>query len=149
MILKKEFFNQFNTGQNQYTYFIIAIDASGIGFALNKLDDKVLSYPLIFFLLALASFAFSFFSGIRFHQLKNESYSLEYKNLEILEKNFPGIMDNEDLIKKEIDSLTAKSEIIQIKMFRTYNFLNVFMALGICFFVVYELFLLLSRSNSF
>lgn len=148
MISKKEFFNQFNSGQNQYTYFILAIDASGIAFALNKIDEKVFAWSLVMFAIAILCWAISFFSGLRFQQLKNEYYLLEFKNMDMRESDHPETMGRPNLIDIEEAKLNEQAKVLQKKMHVMYNLLNYLMLLGIIFFVVYEVWEMIIRSTS-
>jgi hypothetical protein len=148
MISKQEFFNQFNSGQNQYTYFIMAIDASGIGFAISKVDQKNFACPLILFSLAIISWAISFFAGIRFQQLKNENLLIEYKNLDIREGDFPGINSDKTLIEQESAKLKSQAESAQKKMHIMYNLLNYFMILGMILFIIYQIWEMMIRTEN-
>ena len=138
MISKQEFFNQFNSGQNQYTYFIMAVVASGIAFALNKIDEKVFAWPLILFSQAIICWTISFFSGIRFQQLKNENLLIEYKNMDIKENDLHGMEGVEALIEESAE-LKLQAEKAQNKMHKMYNLLNYFMILGMVLFIAYEI----------
>lgn len=148
MISKQEFFNQFNSGQNQYTYFIMAIDASGIAFAISRIDEKVFSCPLVLFSLSVICWAISFFAGIRFQQLKNENLLLEYKNMDIREEDFPGIAGDISLIEQESAKLKSKAEKAQNKMHLMYNLLNIFMVFGMILFVGYQIWEMAIRSKT-
>lgn len=147
MIPKQEFFNQFNAGQNQYTYFIMAIDASGIAFAISKIDEKVFAWPLILFSFAIICWVISFFSGIRYQQLKNETLLLEYNNMDIRENDFPGIEGDKTVIEEESAKLKMQAEKAQNKMHTKYNLLNYFMILGMLLFVAYEIWEMAIRSH--
>ena len=148
MISKQEFINQVHSGQNQYTYFIMAIDASGIAFALSKLDSKVFTLQMILFFCAIISWGLSFFSGIRFQQLKNEALQIEYYNMDMREEDYPEIWGDKTLIKIKETELIGMIRIIQSKMHRGYVFLNNFMILGIIFFAGYEIWEMIIRSIS-
>lgn len=139
MISKNEFFNQFNSGQMQYTYFIMAIDASGIALALNKIDEKVFTWSMILFALGIVCWAISFFSGIRFQQLRNEYHLLEFKNMDIRESDYPGINGDKILIDAENAKITVKANRIQKSLHVMYNLLNYFMIGGMIFFCLYEI----------
>lgn len=147
MISKQEFFTQFNSGQNQYTYFIMAIDASGIAFALSKIDEKLFTWSLIPFFLAILAWAVSFFSGLRFQQLKNENLLLEYKNMDVRKGDFPGIGDDKALIDAESAKLVSHAEKIQVKIHLMYNLLNYFMILGMIFFITYQIWEMAYKSH--
>jgi hypothetical protein len=146
MISKEEFFNQFNSGQNQYTYFIMAIDASGIAFAISRIDEKVFSWPLILFSLSVIFWAISFFAGIRFQQLKNENLLLEYKNMDIREEDFPGIAGDKVIIEQESAKLKLQAEKAQNRMHLMYNLLNYFMILGMISFIAYQIWEMIIRT---
>ena len=148
MISKQELFNQFNSGRNQYTYFIMAIDASGIGFALAKVDEKVFTWPLSIFLFAIISWAVSFFAGIRFQQQKNKILLLEYKNMDTREVDYPGIMGDQLLIEAASTKIKVQAGEAQKKIYLSYNLLNLFMILGIIFYVAYQIWEMAIRSNS-
>jgi len=126
----------------------MAIDASGIGFALAKVDEKVFTWPLSIFLFAIISWAVSFFAGIRFQQQKNKILLLEYKNMDTREVDYPGIMGDQLLIEAASTKIKVQAGEAQKKIYLSYNLLNLFMILGIIFYVAYQIWEMAIRSNS-
>ena len=60
-----ELFKQHREFQNKYAYFLLAIAASAIAFAIQKSDDALLQWPMLPLGLAVLSFGISFYKGIR------------------------------------------------------------------------------------
>jgi hypothetical protein len=61
----KELWLQHRAGQDKYTYFLLAVTASAIAFAVQKTDEITLSYSLIPVGLAVLSWGGSFYCGCK------------------------------------------------------------------------------------
>ena len=73
---------QLSDAQSKYTYFLLAIAASAIAFAIQRTTGRNLTWGMIPLGLAVICWAFSFFSGCR-----NRAYfsSTLYANLALLQ----------------------------------------------------------------
>lgn len=147
MISKEEFFKLFQVGQNQYTYFIMAIDASGIGFVLNKIDDKAFSYSIILACLAIISWGISFYCGTRFQQIKNKRLKLEYDNMDMREPDYPGIEGDQKIIREKAVEYENIALSDQCKADTMYSCINIFVCVGIVFLICYEIWEMVVRST--
>src|SRR5690242_5004679 len=89
---RSEFFGEFNAAQNQYTYFIIGLDAAAIAYAIGKTDQRTFEWVLLPLGLAILAWGLSLYAGIRFQQLKKAGLVLEINALDAEED----IIDNEE-----------------------------------------------------
>jgi uncharacterized membrane protein len=131
---RSSFFEEFNTLQNQYTYFIMAIDASAIAYSVQKIDQRVFAWSLLPLGLALIFWGISFFSGLRFNQCKKEISVLELENLDLIDEE-----KETSALNSKKDKLLNQAKQIQTKMYRYYNFMNYGLMGGIILFVVWTL----------
>ena len=60
-----EFYKQHRVGQDKYTYFLLAIVAAAIGFAVQKTEGLCFSWWLLPVALAVVSWGVSFFFGCK------------------------------------------------------------------------------------
>ena len=59
-----ELFRQHRDFNNRFIYFLLAVAASGVAFAIQKSENAALEWPLIPLGLAVVSFGLSFYFGI-------------------------------------------------------------------------------------
>lgn len=98
---------QHQTGQDKYTYFLLAITASAIAFSIQKTDTLKITYSLIPLGLAVLIWGMSFYFGVRsilyiqscIHanyalvRLKNNLYPEQPQSPELLNAAIEGIKD--------------------------------------------------------
>ena len=61
----KELYGHHREFQNKYVYFLLAVAASGVAFAIQKSEGATAQWPLVPLALAVLCFGFSFFFGLR------------------------------------------------------------------------------------
>jgi hypothetical protein len=60
-----EIHRQHRTGQDKYTYFLLAVTASAVAFAIQKTDDVIITYSLLPLGVAIIFWGFSFYFGVK------------------------------------------------------------------------------------
>ncbi len=87
--VKAELQKQFRQQQEKYVYYIIALAVSGIGFSVYQTSSQALKWSQIPLAIAIASWGFSIFCGLKFikYVLSTTYANLDY--LEILDGQHP------------------------------------------------------------
>lgn len=77
----KELHQQLNTTVHKYTYFLLAVSAAAVAYAIKLTTGSILSYSMLPLGLAILNWGLSFYSGCR--QL-NYVHSYIFTNFELL-----------------------------------------------------------------
>ena len=138
--LQKEALNQLRESNQKFSYYIIALCVSCIGFAIYQTKDEIIDYPKIAILIAVLSWGVSIFLGLNF--MKNQQYGLylSYMIYENQRNNFKVSKDNPQKIKlvddnfKDELSNTSKTSKKQYK-YQLYTFF-----IGVLFYIIWHIF---------
>jgi len=84
-VTRSDFYQEFNTSQNQFLYFLIGLNVAGIGFILSKLDHRTLAWSLLPGGVAVVCWALSAWLGICFIQDKKAGILREIQHMDSLE----------------------------------------------------------------
>jgi hypothetical protein len=76
---------QHRTGQDKYTYFLLAVTASAVAFAVQKTDDSKITYSLLPLGAAVLLWGLSFYFGVK-HLLRVQTSIFANYNLLQLQK---------------------------------------------------------------
>lgn len=105
--LRREFFQE----QSKYTYYVVALCVTAIGFSTYKTFGMSLKWTQIFLALAVAFWGLSIYCGLQFIRYKISTMFLNIKYLEVLDGKVEGVrinlsdaMDIADKLKDEIKS---------------------------------------------
>ncbi|MBW7998051.1 MAG: hypothetical protein FVQ81_16080 [Candidatus Glassbacteria bacterium] len=116
-----EFHKMHRAGQDKYTYFILAVTASAVAFAVQKTEDLSITYYMIPLGTAVISWGFSFYFGIRNLYLVQTCLTGNYSLLQLQQdENIEQTQKTElsDKIKAAIGLNAGKAHFFGVWQFR-------------------------------
>lgn len=129
MDLNKDFLERLLNGQEKYTYYLLSVSASCIGFSLFQTREAKLSLYEIPLGLSVLTWGFSFFCGC-----KRLLLGMNY-----LENHFEAIFDG--ILGNEIEKKQRHEKSLQIgiKSRRYFKYQLTLIILGAAFYVVWHI----------
>jgi hypothetical protein len=115
--------------QVKFNYYVLAIDAAGLGFAVNYNKDAHYSWYLTPFLLAIMCWLVSFYYGMRELQLTDVTLTTNHRYLASLRQGFQKAAND------YLDDLDLKNE----KIVKVATYKIRFLYVGGLFFIVWYL----------
>ena len=85
----KELYRHHREFQNKYAYFLLAIAASGIAFAVQKSEGALLQWPLAPLALSVLSFGLSFYKGMRHLEWIGATLGASYALVQLMNGSQP------------------------------------------------------------
>lgn len=95
----KELFRHHREFQNKYAYFLLAVAASGIAFAIQKSEGAYMAWPLAPLGLAVLNFGASFFLGMRQIEFVGALLAANYSYLQLLSGVHPDQPPNDETLQ--------------------------------------------------
>lgn len=121
----KELWLQHRAGQDKYTYFLLAVTASAIAFAVQKTSDSTLTWSLAPLGLAVIGWGGSFYCGCRNLIWVQASLMANYNLLQLHTGSHPDQPDHPELVavaitgvKSAIESNINNAQAYAISQFR-------------------------------
>lgn len=105
-----EFHRQHRTGQDKYTYFLLAVTASAIAFAVQKTDGLKITWSLIPLGLAVLLWGLSFYFGIKNLIWVQTAIFANYSLLQLQKGVHPEQPDHPQLLEAAIRGVTSALE---------------------------------------
>ncbi len=105
-----EIHRQHRTGQDKYTYFLLAVTASVVAFAVQKTDDLKITYSLIPLGFAILLWGLSFYFGIKNLIWVQTSISANYSLLQLKEGVHPNQPEHTQIQEAAIQGVTSALE---------------------------------------
>ena len=117
---------------DKYVYFLLAAAGAAIGFAIQKVDNRLFSYSLIPLGLSVLCWVISFYSGC--NCIKNKNMATESNLLAMTQYDFTNNLSREDQIK----SINLYSKFMtRSKRFSDYQF-N-FLVIGVILYIFWSI----------
>ena len=141
-----ELYRQLRTHQEKYVYFILAAAASAIAYALNRAQDRSLTFILIPWGIALVFWGLSFYFGCRH---VNQIDTILFQNIEGLKIEVgrnPKIGDHPAAIAVAIEEFKKITASESEKAYLLYKIQFWFFVAGILAYVVWQLIEMYIRS---
>lgn len=108
--LELELQKQFKAAQEKYIYFLLAVSASAIGYAITQVKVEPFNLNHIAFGLSIFLWSLSFMSGLKFIEFNTES---TFKNMLYLsfKRELKNSKNYEELVSKYKNDLYDESEV--------------------------------------
>lgn len=129
---RSEFFTQYNSLQNQYSFFMMALNASAIAYASGRVLDRTLSWTVVFLGVAVVCWGYSFLCGMVFNQNKKTMLLRELELLDEYDELLGGENINQTILDLKKDALQLNEQ-----SSRYYNTMNIAMLAGMAAFLVW------------
>ena len=120
-----ELHKQHRVGQDKYTYFLLAVTASAIAFAVQKTDESIISWSLFPLGLAVVLWGISFYFGCKNLVWVQTSISANYGLLQLYKGVHPNQPDHPKMleaakvgIRSAVDSNINKAQFFAVWQFR-------------------------------
>ena len=105
-----EIHRQHRTGQDKYTYFLLAVTASVIAFAVQKTDGLKITFSLIPLGFAVLIWILSFYCGVKNLSWVQTSLSANFNLLQLRKGVHPDQPDHPQLQEAAIEGVTSALE---------------------------------------
>ncbi|MBU0699892.1 hypothetical protein KKE26_01120 [bacterium] len=120
-----EIHRQHRTGQDKYTYFLLAVTASAVAFTVQKTDGLKITYSLLPLGVAILLWGLSFYFGIKNLLWVQTSIYANYSLLQLQKGVYPEQPDHPQMleaairgVRSAIESNVGKSQFYGVWQFR-------------------------------
>ena len=105
-----EIHKQHRTGQDKYTYFLLAVTASAVAFSVQKTSGLVLSWSLLPLGIAVLTWGTSFYFGCKNLTWVQTSIYANYSLLQLQKGVHPGQPDHPQVLEAAINGVSSALE---------------------------------------
>jgi hypothetical protein len=133
-----ELYKQHRTGQDKYAYFLLAIVASAIAFAVNKTTDVKITSPDIPLILAVILWGFSFYFGCKYLQWCQTATFSNFNLLQLVKGVHPEQPDHPVMVEAAIKAVKSALESNSDNAGKYSNWQFYFAVLGALMFLIWH-----------
>ncbi|MDR6967443.1 hypothetical protein J2X31_001454 [Flavobacterium arsenatis] len=130
---------EFRDKQEKYVYYLIALSVSAIGFSIHKTENHSLAYSQIPLALAVMCWSVSIICGLKFLKYVISNLYANNDYYEITKGRHPSIGNDQDLIKRGIESFHEAMKVNSKAMKRYFKFNQYLFYFGIILFIVWHI----------